>query len=142
MTRVLGLVCALLIVCTAGCDESPTSPSPDLRGGVLLGFRVVGQPFAVWATNPRTIEQAFALSRSGGRSRIPVGRILRGAGQGNHNAPYSWHLDPDDIQLAEAAIEVCDGTPSFVEANVHYFVNDVKAYCPWAAELVRIDDYR
>ena len=142
MIRALGLACALLIGCAAGCDETPTAPSRDLLGGVLLSFQVVGEPFKVWITNPRTIEQAFALSQSGGRGRIPVGRIHRGSGRGAHNAPYGWHLDPDEIELAEAAIEVCDGTPSFIEANVDYFVNDVRAYCPWSAILVRLDDYR
>lgn len=140
--RAVGFVCGLLILFAAGCDESPTSPSQDLRGGALMRFSVVGQPFAVWTTNPRTIEQAFELSRSGGRGRFPAGPILRGSGQGAHNAPYSWHLDPADTELAEFAIEVCDGTPSFVEANVDYFVNDVKTYCPWSAVLLSVDDYR
>jgi hypothetical protein len=142
MTRVAGLGIALLLAGAAGCDETPTSPSEELRGGIVMSFSVVGQPFAVWTTNPRTIEQAFELSRSGGRGRFPVGPLRRGSGQGRHNAPYSWHLDPEDTELVELAIEVCDGTPSFVEANVDYFVNDVKLYCPWSAVLVRLDDYR
>lgn len=140
--RAIGLALTLLITSTAGCDDSPTSPSDDLRGGVLLSFDVVGQPFAVWTTNPRTIEQAIALFQSGGRGQFPVGRIRRSAGQGAHNAPYSWHLDPVETELAEAAIELCDGTPQFVEANLDYFVNQVLSYCPWSAVLVRLDDHR
>jgi hypothetical protein len=61
-------------------------------------------------------------------AHIPNGRILSGAGRARHNAPWSWHLDPVDIQMAEAAIEVCDATPSYVEAHRDYFVGVVGRY--------------
>jgi hypothetical protein len=44
--------------------------------------------------------------------------------------------------MSEATIELCDGAPSYVEANVNEFVTTVKRYCPWAAQLVAVVDYR
>ena len=44
--------------------------------------------------------------------------------------------------MAEVAVEVCDATPSYVEANQDYFVDVVGSYCPWSAQLVGLVDYR
>jgi hypothetical protein len=123
------------------CGGSPTVPS-ELRGGVLATFDVVGQSFNVWITNKTAIDQAMALHRGTSTATIPVARLQRGSGQGSHNAPYHWHLDPNDIQFAFAAIEVCDGTPNYVELHIDEFVDVVKTYCPWAAKLVALHDYR
>ena len=42
--------------------------------------------------------------------------------------------------MAEAAIEACDATPSYVEENPDQFFQI--GYCPWSAELVSLADYR
>jgi hypothetical protein len=84
----------------------------------------------------------LALSRGEAGGQIPNGRILRGTGQGAHNAPFSWHLDPADIQIVDVAIELCDGTPRFVEQNLAEYVDRITRYCPWGARLVAVTDYR
>jgi hypothetical protein len=43
--------------------------------------------------------------------------------------------------MAEAAIELCGGLPSYVEENVDEFVDRVGRYCPWAAKLVELRDF-
>jgi hypothetical protein len=43
--------------------------------------------------------------------------------------------------MGEAAIELCDGLPSYVEENVDEFVDGVGRYCPWAARLVELRDF-
>lgn len=93
-------------------------------------------------TNRTAIAQPLSLQGRGAAATIPVGRILRGPGQGGHNDPYRWHLDPEEIAFAQVAIEVCDGTPTFVDQRVDYFVDVVKTCCAWAARLVALDDYR
>lgn len=113
-----------------------------LTGGVLATFEVTGETFKAWVTNPQTVQQLFDLRDGKSNANIPNGRILAGAGRGGHNAPWSWHLDPVDINMAEAAIEVCDATPSYVEANRSYFIDVVGRYCPWSARLVELVDYR
>jgi len=160
--RKTGMILALTLVILVGCqalmEPTPTStpeptptPTPEptptptpnpLAGGVLATFAVGDEQFKVWVTNPDTIEQLFALQAGESQANIPNGQILRGPGRGDHNEPWSWHLDPERIAMAEITIEVCDGTPSFVEDNVDQFVDEVGQYCPWNAELVELQDYR
>ena len=97
--------------------------------------------FRVWTTNPQTMHDLHELQQGTSTANIPNGRILRGAGRARHNAPYHWHLDPQDIAMAEATIELCDGLPSYVEENVDDFVENVGRYCPWAAKLVELRDF-
>jgi hypothetical protein len=127
----------LLAACT-----SATAPSSALRGGVLATFRTTNQTFKVFVTRPATIEALFALQRGQATASIPNGRILRGAGAGSHNAPYTWHLDPTDVEMADATIELCDGTPSYVEAHLTEYVDVIGRYCPWGATLVALQDFR
>src|SRR5918998_111020 len=112
-----------------------------LMGGVLATFEVGGERFRVWTTNPQTIHDLQELRRGTSTANIPNGRILRGAGRARHNAPYHWHLDPQDIAMTQVAMELCDALPSYVEENVEEFVERVGRYCPWAAELVELQDY-
>jgi hypothetical protein len=51
-------------------------------------------------------------------------------------------MDPTDLEMAEATIEVCSGLPSFVEANVDEWVDVVGQYCPWSAVLEGVEDFR
>lgn len=140
MTPVMGLV-AVAAVAFAGCT-SATAPTRELQGGVLATFRSTSQTFKVFVTKPATITALYALQRGEATASIPNGRILRGSGAGRHNAPYSWHLDPTDVDMADVTIELCDGSPSYVEANLTEYVDVIKRYCPWGATLVALQDFR
>ncbi|MFU8771007.1 MAG: hypothetical protein ACNA8H_01170 [Anaerolineales bacterium] len=123
-----------------------TACSPDesneLQGGVLAEFEVVGDTFKVWVTNPDTIQQLYDLQDGVSQANIPNGRIHHGPGQADHNEPWSWHLDPQDIEMAEMTIELCDGALWFIEEEIDYFVETVQRFCPWEAGLVSLEDYR
>jgi hypothetical protein len=138
--RIWLMVAAMLGAACGG----PTAPSPDepLKGGVLATFSVGNESFRVWIRNARTIEQVLGLQRGTSTASIPNGKLRTGAGQGAHNAPYSWHLDPDEIDMAALTIEVCDGAPSYVEAHRDEFIAQVTRYCPWGARLTALVDYR
>lgn len=135
------LLTATIAACACGGPASP-SPEEPLRGGVLATFSVGSENFRVWIRNERTIEQVFALQRGASTARIPNGRLRAGAGQGGHNTPYTWHLDPDEIEMAAATIEICDGAPSYVEAHRDEFMAQVTRYCPWGARLTSVVDHR
>ena len=139
MFRICTLVALLLIAPACG---SPVAPSPDLEGGVEATFDVSGVQFKVFVTNPTTIGQLLDLSRGVNTGLFPNGPIRRGAGAGGHNEPYSWHLDPAQTEMAEVAIEVCDGSPTYVEEHLDEFVDVVGRYCPWGAKLAKLEDYR
>ena len=131
----LVLVTALAVPAGAGNKQPAVQ---ELSGGIVATFDVVGERFRVWVTNPQTIQQIRDLQAGRSTANIPIGRIHRGPGAGDHNAPWSWHLDPEDIGMADMTIEVCDARPSYVEENVDEFVDTVLRYCPWSAVLVGI----
>ncbi len=115
------------------------APSGELQSGVLATFEVAGEQFRVWVTNPDTVQQILDLSASNSLANIPNGRIMRGPGEGDHNLPWNWHLDAEEIEMAEMSTEVCDGTPSYVEEHLDEFVDTIGRYCPWNARLVSVD---
>jgi hypothetical protein len=137
----MGLLTGTLLKLIHQALQKMKDKTDSLTGGALATFEVEGERFRVWTTNPQTIHDLYELQQGTSTANIPNGRILRGAGQARHNAPYRWHLDPQDIAMAEVAIELCDGLPSYIEENVEEFVDRVGRYCPWAAELVELRDF-
>ena len=135
---------SIVTVLAASACGSPASPTPDvaLEGGIVATFAVGSETFRVWIRNTEAIEQVLALQRGTSTASIPNGRLRAGNGQGEHNAPFSWHLDPDDIQMAGATIELCDGAPSYIEAHRDEFIAQVNRYCPWGARLMSVADHR
>jgi hypothetical protein len=142
--RVIAIVLLAATAASHGCGgpTSPSDPGGSLSGGVLATFAVGADQFKVWVTNPAAVARLTALHRGEPGGRIPNGRLRRGPGRASHNAPYSWHLDPVDIEIVELAIELCDGSPSYVESNVPEYADRILRYCPWGARLVALQDLR
>ncbi len=107
---------------------SPTGPS----GRAVVTFQVVAETFRARLDTPAQLAAARA-AQAGGRAAIPVGHIVAGT---QVNTGWSWHLE--EIEFAEATIEVCDGLPSHVEREGTSFANGV--YCPWSARIIAIDE--
>lgn len=139
---VLAALAVMASLGAAGCKGSPTAPSPELRGGAVATFSVGSEVFKVFVTNTTAIDRLNALLERSDAGSIPNGRIRRGPGAASHNAPYGWHLDPQDIEIVDTAIELCDGRPSYVQANVDEYVDVIERYCPWGARLLSLADYR
>lgn len=68
------------------------------------------------------------------RHLFPNGPIVRGGGT---EYGWSWHFAPNQWELVESAIELCDGTPAMVEADLDYWVDTVGQFCPWSAYVVQ-----
>jgi hypothetical protein len=130
------------VVLINGAVPFPSMAIFELEGGILATFSVEGEQFKLWVTNDDTIDDILALQANPGLGTFPNGPIAYGSGAADHNLPWSWHLDPEQTEMAEVTIEVCDGRPSFVEGEVEYFVETVEQYCPWGAELVDVQDFR
>jgi hypothetical protein len=111
----------ILASCSGGTDPNP--PRADFV------VSVAGESFVLRSTNPETIRLATE-NLEGRNGRFPIGPLRDG--DGGFNGPWSWHLDPAETRMVEAAIELCDGTPSYVEAHKA----DFPSYCPWAARIV------
>jgi hypothetical protein len=115
---------ALGAVGLAGC--SGTEPSPDEAEFLV---EVASETFVMRARDAETISLARE-ALAGRNQRFPIGPLR--TGHGGFNAPWSWHLDPAEVRMTEAAIEVCDGRPSYVETHLA----DYPTYCPWGAKIV------
>ena len=133
LTRYLRGSRALLLIAGpawfAACSEKAIEPD-ESRTFVV---DVSGERFKVRVTDP---QDAAALQQrlSAGQTGVVSGKLV--AGNGGFNSPWSWHLDPATIEVPEVAIELCDGRPSFVEADLPYWLNSVAYFCPWGARVV------
>jgi aldose sugar dehydrogenase len=117
----------------------PACACAGRSGGAFVTFSIVAESLTVWVTDGPFIDRAQELLATG-KVQIPVfGTLLDGA---DCDARWSWHPDPADVVFADAAIELCDGLPSAVEADKDYWINTVGSYCPWAAMVTAVDDRR
>ncbi len=130
----------ILLALVLGCGTA-TGPGDSLHGGVLATFEVSGERFRAWVTNEDTIQEIFDLRDGVSTANIPNGAIRRGSGPDRYNAPWAWHFDAADIDMAESTIEVCDGRPSLVDDLLEDYLH-VGRFCPWGARLVAVDDRR
>ena len=124
-----GLACGIALL--AGCDGSPTT-GDDGREAFLV--EVLGEHFYVRATDPEAVAALNARVKSGEVS-VVLGQVVRG--DGGFNAPWGWHLDPASVEVADAAMELCDGRPSMVQKDVGKWIAEARVFCPWSAKVVK-----
>jgi hypothetical protein len=118
---VLRVLATVIWLCASlACGDGPTAPS---RGD---------ETFRIHLLNERQIDAAHQAA-TGGRARIPNGRIVAGTGV---NMGWSWHLE--DVEFAELTTEVCDGRPSDVEREGVTFGGG--RFCPWIARVISIEE--
>jgi len=117
----------------------PDCPCSARTGGAMIRFGIQNESLTVWVTNGPFIDRAVQLLATGGR-QVPIfGTLFDGAAC---DPQWTWHVDPQNVSFADAAIELCDGLPSHIEANKAYWLGTVKSYCPWSAVVTAIDDRR
>lgn len=119
-------VSALLI----GCSDSATEPGET----TLWVIEVSGEEFRIRVSG-ETARAGIEERLGSGARGVIIGSLVRG--DGGFNAPWSWHLDPGTVEAVDAAIELCDGRPSMVEADLDYWVETVRSFCPWGARVAR-----
>lgn len=111
-------------------------PSPsEIQGKSFILETANGDKFKAYATDPEAI-QLLIDNYYGLNNMFVMGRLV--IGDGGFNSPWSWHLDPDHVTMAEFAIELCDGTPSEVEHNLPYWLFQVETFCPWSSKVIEI----
>lgn len=130
-TLLLSTATALLAACGGGGGDDPAPPPAE---PVTFAFRTetggAGQEFRYATTSQEFIAKARAqlLLPVASRRQFPSGAIA--AGNGGVNLNWGWHFT--DLALVDAAIELCDGSPSMVQADLGYWLNTVKRFCPWS----------
>ena len=136
----LTICIATAMLLLASCDTSDPDPPGatfSVRACQDSNASPAGETFQVRIQDSDVITEAEGLLAAG-EQRIITGPLRRG--DGGFNAPWSWHLDPDSVEFADFTIELCDGCPHMVEADLDYWIETVGRYCPWSTELVaRVD---
>lgn len=134
---IVPLLGALITVLSCGGDRSPTAPGGTavfvIRACLGSEHAPAGETFRIRLTDRGVIDQADGLI---GRGSVMIVLGSLAAGDGGFNAPWSWHLDPNTVEFAEGAIELCDACPSLIEADLDYWLNTVGNYCPWSTEVI------
>ncbi|MGH7710389.1 MAG: hypothetical protein ACREOG_03845 [Gemmatimonadaceae bacterium] len=119
------------VTAVAACGSDSTSPSDVATFVVQVG----SEQFAVRVVDQATFAKLNARMQSGNPGVI-IGRVV--IGDGGFNAPWTWHLEPSSIDAPQASIELCDGTPSYLEAHRDEWIASVRDYCPWTAKVVSV----
>ena len=114
----------------AAAQGAPFSPPALATVSVLHN-----EAFVVRVMDQQLLDQMWDIAYNGAPPLIVVGKIRTGNDGYNKNGPFgepwSWHLDENTLELAEIAAEVCDGGPSYVEADILGF--DFGWFCPWSS---------
>jgi hypothetical protein len=143
LTRAVAVLALLaLLGVSPGCEDDPEDPidsAPTTRT-FQFGMRgIPGEEGQFVATTMRTdviaaLEAELRLTAAERTLHIhgPIDR-----GHGGHNLSWSWHFIPDAWQMVEISVEVCDGTPEGVEADIDYWVDNVGQFCPWGSYVQR-----
>jgi len=124
------LIISAVIAALACHSENPTQNPVT---GEYFTVQVGSATFVMFATDLATIQ--FAKDNYFGKNhRFPSGPISTGHGGFNH--PWNWHFVPDTVRMVEASIEVCDGTPAYVNDHLSDYL--AVGYCPWSAKVIKI----
>lgn len=120
---------AMAAVVLVGCDEDPVQP----EGVVTFTIEVSGETFLARVSDQQVIDDLDARLASATEG-VVIGSL--GLGNGGFNTPWGWHWEPGTVEVADVAIELCDGRPSMVEDDLTYWIESVGAFCPWGATVV------
>ncbi|MBN1513925.1 MAG: hypothetical protein JXB13_18050 [Phycisphaerae bacterium] len=128
---------------TASGELSPADPCAGASTvPALVTVKVVDQQFLIRVTDQALLEEMIDICQGHAPQKIVVGTLRTGNDGYNHDplngTVWSWHLREDSIKLAEVAVEVCDGLPSFVEGPLEYWHDMVRHYCPWSSRIVAV----
>jgi hypothetical protein len=126
------IILAALVTALALAGAAAGSTLPSLKRA-LVTWKVGDETFRTYLNRWAEIAVVRRAIKAGEAAGIPTGRIYRGT---RENAGHDWHLR--DVRLAEVTIELCDGRPSDLEADLDYWIGTVKRYCPWGAMPVRL----
>lgn len=134
----------LALATLLACDSDTVVGLPEGAVEVMLAFDGFPQDtlrIAITDTAAIRMAREYVTTKQG--PRLPIGRILRGAGI---DPRYPFHFEPASVQFADVAMEVCDGAPMRTDSAVVEFMrgatglaNPTSAtWCPWAAYPIEV----
>lgn len=123
--------------------SNPAFPSSD-KAPLFATFSFADQQTTrIFVTSPEACRTIREIASGKRKDMIPNGLIIDDhPAKSPYDSRWSWHFQPDSIEMAEFTIEVCDATPTYVEEHRdEWFQGEgIARWCPWSAHLVKIED--
>lgn len=138
-----GLMLAALLLVAGACEKDSDTPACELQIATgarffEFGHRGSDDTYIAWTSQAsviQNVEAQLALPEAERNQHIN-GEIQRMPTGCNLNKDWSWYFSPDNWDLAELSIELCDGNPTYVEENLEDYL-DIERYCPWSSYVLR-----
>ena len=89
--------------------------------------------FGVFVARADDIEQMRTEARAEDKTLIVSGKVR--AWRTDYNPDWRFAMDPKTIVLGEMFIEVCDGSPWYVQRNLDEWKG--QRWCPWSSYVVK-----
>ncbi len=120
-----------------------TQPAVAARASAVAYFQFDVPPdtgrVIFMLTDPARITEARNIIKGLQTDRIHVkGTIVKSPAR--YNPGWSYHLDPASVVFFSNAVEVCDATPSYVQAHLAEVGGSFlpgNVWCPWRSRLLR-----
>jgi hypothetical protein len=99
-----------------------------------LGFESrPGTTFTVYVAKQKAVQQMDEEARSEEKTLIVSGIVQ--LGRRGYNSDWSFYMGPRSIVLGEMFIEVCDGSPYYVQRHRKEWKG--QRWCPWSSYVMR-----
>lgn len=128
------------------CDAPSPPPSgalcADRKGGALItlgnapGTLDGPDQIVLWITDAAFIDEAIQHQANGDWRVAIFDQVIAGS---DCDATHAWHVDPAKAAWQDTATEVCDGTVTYVTANLSTWGAN---WCPWDGAVIAVDDRR
>ena len=137
----LALMAVILLV--GACKDKNETPDCQLDiadGTRFYEFAHRGSDYTFYAWTSDTaviahVEAQLALPEDDRNQHIN-GRIVALPEGCDWNMDWSWYFAPNDWDMAELSIELCDGNPQYVEDHLQDYL-DIDRYCPWSSYVLK-----
>ena len=117
---------------------------PGLVNGVLVTIDTAGERWRWWVTNPETAQALEQVWNGNGTLGWFGGPLRAGPGEEDHNAPWSWHVDPQQNVADVIGLLAPEMAryPSDCESRLSYWLSRNAHFIPMDATIVEFLDRR
>lgn len=142
--KTASLLLLMTVVLFSACkNDIDNDPVCNVQAGTNMRFFefehvASGKTFVAWTNQDgllAVVDQQLSLPLEQRTMHINGPIIRLSASCGDLNKGWSWIHKPNAWTLADASIELCDGSPQYVEDHLDEYVDVVGAYCPWSSRL-------
>jgi hypothetical protein len=90
------------------------------------------EEFVVFAADQEDVDAMRAEARAEDKTKLVAGVVRKGK---PYNPDWKFVMGSRSLEIAEVAIEVCDGDPYYVQRHLKQWMGDV--WCPWSSYVDR-----